>query len=162
MNSKKVVLHIAKKEAKKERKNIDWVEVWAFIAIAGFLLFVLTAVFSKNFFSTLSISLYFFGLLMIISPVLIFQFNVYAGISDLKLELKDLKSIWFYAFNAIFIAANGVEYTFLNSFLKIVPMSEDNSISSAEYWSDSFYWILGLYFLTNLTALSYRWFKKVY
>jgi hypothetical protein len=158
MNSKKVTLRIVRKEEPK--KLVDWIGIWSFVAIAGFLIFVLTPIISSDFYSPISTSLYFLGLLMIISPVFCFQFNLYAGTSDLKMEWRDLLSVWFYAFNVIFIAANGVLFAFLNIFLRVVPVNESQSIASGEYWGKSIYFILGLYVLINLSAFAYRWLKK--
>lgn len=157
MNSRKnekVTLRIVKKEEPK--KIIDWIELWGFIAIAGFLIFVLSMILSDTFITTIST----FGLLMIISPAIIFQFNIFAGVSDLKLEWRDFLRVWFYAFNVIFLAVDSVLFTFFNSFLKFVPVKEGGAMTSAEYWHDSIYWIIGTYVSILVIAFAYRWFRK--
>lgn len=61
------------------------------------------------------------GILLILSPAIIFQFMFFSGRSGLVLEKSDLKKFWFWVFITFFIIVDIAILSLINIFFGILP-----------------------------------------
>jgi len=154
---RKVKLRRVETQKKNEK---DYASFWNIGSFVGLLFFlgssILGAYFKIVFLSRAS----FLGLVVIFIPLIVFQFNLFAGSSDLKLEKSDLKSLWFWMFNIIFFIINAFVFLSVNMIFNIMPEFEiDNLLSNSSIY-DSLPYFAGFYAIIIGVGLIYRYKHK--
>jgi hypothetical protein len=135
----------------------DFTKFWTVVAVFGLLFFVAASVVGANFKINAISQASFMGLVIAIFPLILFQFNLFAGLSDLKLELSDLKSLWFFVFNILFFVIDAFMFSGINLIFLILPgFKEADILISADYFNVTWPYFAAVYAIIIVAGLIYR------
>lgn len=142
-------------------KQKDYTFAWMLIAITGLLWFIFSAIVGAQFKIDFLSKNAFFGWSLMAFPLLVFQFNLFAGKSDLKIELSDLKTFPFWLISFMLLAVDAFFFAGIDLTFGIIPgFNVADSLVASGYLKLSWPYISGIFVFILVLALAYRLVNK--
>lgn len=145
----------SKQTTNTEKK--DYTTAWMLVSITGLLWFIFSAIVGAQFKIDFLINNAFAGWMLIIFPFMVFQFNFFAGLSDLKIEFSDIKTFSFWVFVSMFLVVDSFFFAGADLTFGIIPGFDIvDGLVAGGYLNLAWPYILGIFGFILSLALTYR------
>lgn len=148
-------------EATKKTESKDYTTAWMLVSISGLFFFIFSAMIGAEFKIDFLTNNSFAGWMIMVFPLLVFQFNLFAGLSDLKIDLSDLKNFSFLVLNFLLLVVDTFFFASADLVFKIIPgFNAADSLMSGDYLNFAWPYALGIYSFIASLGLMYRFAHK--
>ena len=145
----------------QEKNRTDHALVWTLSSLASLLFFLASSILAVSLKIDFLSRISFLGLATMFIPVVVFQYNLFAGLSSLKLELSDLKSVWFWFFNLMFLFVDALIYLSINMVFVAQGFGTETLLPGASL-NDYLVYMVTIYVVIVGAGLIYRHKHKPY